>query len=1407
MAACTGLVNLGASCFVNATLQAVLQVPGFKQAIQAGSSITERALQCTLGLMTEKAAIVPTPITDLFYRGRQEDAHEFLVNLIAECSSVHNIFAGQEMPCLRCKHCRAGRDCVMETFLMLQLPLMGTSQARSIQEALGNYLHAEVEQTDFQDWCCYNTDCLEQGRALDKPLHGTNITSWPPCLVLALKRWDPVHGLLSHQIHCNDVLAAGDTMYKLHAVVTHIGLTANSGHYLAHRREGSEFVTLNDAIVQVMSPAEITTFKTMPNEKVYIAVYTKLEVTPPAYLPAEATQPDEEDSDVIPDFVLAKESGPPPQAGSKRKIIDLDSDSSEAVSGQDISTRSPPAASNATTPAAQCQIIDLDIEDDFSTQQLHGEQHAVQRQSSAARLEAFTPEERAMIRASLENSADLASALAEIRQAVPQFTCKDKTEPGYIPRSTLRRWHKLDAQRERAFSTHSRPATPSSTKGRKTKPRIFSDSEKMSMQKALKGQPSWRDAWLAVQEAVPGITHDNPKAEKYVPKSTLEEWRRQPSRLTPKKVDTWNEESTRFFSVSVPRPNLRQAQESSGNETWFSSLSWTFCSKCGRHRPRGHASRADENGSEECRPCCDPSAEELLEPCHEESASKLMAYVTPQQCSWLPMAASDTETDTVLKNIKVADLQVLDIYVDYKTRRGGRAEVVSKQKTSVVRAEWRKESLLTQKKNDDQQRVFEWLMQNNDTYRQFVEMHDQLCKAHPASDTDWRRIPTATLLLNLPGIEIAFRPWLYPLASFGDSDLSTRLLNINRITVKSKPSIRASFLRKILSRCISYARDFQLQALIYDIGMARTISSVVAKSNSLKIAAEHLSSDMDHFEEYWLQQLNKMEDICRLEYEKYQDMTKALPSVFFTVAPAEWTFPLHEGMFLADSLSNQQSIMTLHMYHALQTMLEKYFLVQGTHLAQVGLAKIRQWSLRFEFQSRGTVHVHCILWADFSPGTDIQKLCGRTGTKHDSEFVRVLENLFRCRVDVQCGDGNYVLMRYVAGYVSKASDALKFRSTEATSKLSTWRQVYRLMCKKSPLEQELLMEFAGLPMVMHSFTGCHLFAPVPGSSAQNTSRDFYNAYQQLLQSGEDSSRSREARSLNFMQWLRRYNVQLVGERGPDATYVITDRAKRGRHAGKDCGIAMKFAFELLDLYVGSWAAVFMPGMDERRLSPSSDQDYPPGLAVEHMRRTSFQAPEGCQYLKAVLCLDEFQLDPLDARFQPDTPRLLQALDKELTFRGLSESRVATFKARISASAILLLAVRDGRADPNLWSARKIHVAPQRQWSAEQRKVLDAIATGIKVTEDMETHRHHRVLRVTGGPGTGKTEVLIAAAQQAIDDGCRVLIAGPIGLLVSMYRQRLEAGDQLTWRHCIRVSRSLVMQTPSTFPQEDSGPTI
>ena len=295
---------------------------------------------------------------------------------------------------------------------------------------------------------------------------------------------------------------------------------------------------------------------------------------------------------------------------------------------------------------------------------------------------------------------------------------------------------------------------------------------------------------------------------------------------------------------------------------------------------------------------------------------------------------------------------------------------------------------------------------------------------------------------------------------------------------------------------------------MYDVCMAKTITSVLNVANQRQAAPEQIASDMDMFEGYWKQQLLKMEDICRQEFERSGDIGEALPNVFFTIAPAEWKYVLPDGVFFEDLLSHQQQMLTLHLHHLHHTMgrlLEVHLLKEACSLRDIGIAKVRQWSFRFEFQARGTLHLHAVLWADLMQGWDAEDLTGRSNTDKSTAFLKLLEQVFHCRADVQCGDSSHVLLKYVAGYLTKASDALQFQATQAQQEgKAEWRQTYRLLSKQSPMEQEITMEFAGLPMVQHSFSGTSVFAPVPGSAAQNESRRQYEAYQHYLGASPDT---------------------------------------------------------------------------------------------------------------------------------------------------------------------------------------------------------------------------------------------------------------------------------------------------------------
>eukprot|EP00973_Karenia_brevis_P047101 6537427-Karenia_brevis.AAC.1 len=61
--------------------------------------------------------------------------------------------------------------------------------------------------------------------------------------------------------------------------------------------------------------------------------------------------------------------------------------------------------------------------------------------------------------------------------------------------------------------------------------------------------------------------------------------------------------------------------------------------------------------------------------------------------------------------------------------------------------------------------------------------------------------------------------------------------------------------------------------------------------------------------------------------------------------------------------------------------------------------------------------------------------------------------------------------------------------------------------------------------------------------------------------------------------------------------------------------------------------------------------------------------------------------------------------------------------------------------------------PARAWSPEQSEVLSEVHAGMTLC-DANVKTNDRILHVTGGPGTGKTEVIIQCAIDAARDGAR-----------------------------------------------------
>ena len=178
---------------------------------------------------------------------------------------------------------------------------------QSVQAAVNTYVEQQPLQEDVLHWECETNACLASGTARQAPRRLTTVEEWPENLVVTLKRCDGLHGLLSHKVHVDPELRLeqGNVVYRLRSVVSHIGETAASGHYVAYRPRESDFLRFDDSTVSTtrQNPGAETA---AAGEKVYIVCYTRVAEVPA--IPAVPAKRDaihlddsdeSEDSDVI----------------------------------------------------------------------------------------------------------------------------------------------------------------------------------------------------------------------------------------------------------------------------------------------------------------------------------------------------------------------------------------------------------------------------------------------------------------------------------------------------------------------------------------------------------------------------------------------------------------------------------------------------------------------------------------------------------------------------------------------------------------------------------------------------------------------------------------------------------------------------------------------------------------------------------------------------------------------------------------------------------------------------------------------------------------------------------------------------------------------------------------------------
>ena len=597
-----------------------------------------------------------------------------------------------------------------------------------------------------------------------------------------------------------------------------------------------------------------------------------------------------------------------------------------------------------------------------------------------------------------------------------------------------------------------------------------------------------------------------------------------------KRVETMQDQEDTFVRVHrlqhTQQRSIIETSEAEDLEFWAKYQSWTFCANGGQLDPR-----------------------KLLPPFRKRTATPLF---TNCKCSRGTYEVPSTDDiPLILRRLTVDDQRLLspfDVHCgDYRRIFNG-----YRQRTGPFRVSWslnpvrdRIDQIVDEDRRDRVLNAYYYLLNSAESpYCQFVR-----------KQLRGERRPFLYEIYSSPryrGVECALWPALYLRTSLCESVLEGQ---------NNRASSKISYMHKVLSPVVDFAINYDILQYQYDRWLFKTITGAVNASKASGCSPNRSLENKSFSKTFWQHQHLFLIDAVH-QY--------GFPSLFITISPYEWTFPFPPFIEKIRNIYGKDTtevavLETLHIAHVAEQLVRGY--VTGgnsnrwrTHVLcnvhDPPSKNVRIYFYRFEFQQRGTVHLHMLVWledvscirADLmhasvpwdnardaflvantqksdrsclpvnnAPDAFTTDPNGNTTlqfqyTVDDAErniraFITTLLGSLKCRTDVQLADGKAMLLKYVSSYVTKMHDSATSEGLYCKD-VTGYQAAHSFLRTVRPLEPEMVLQLSNIKVCWTDKMTILFRPPFP---EQTTTHKVYNMYLERPR-GEDQQ--------SLLQWLR-----------------------------------------------------------------------------------------------------------------------------------------------------------------------------------------------------------------------------------------------------------------------------------------------